>query len=552
MKKNNKRFEDYLITPMTWMYFIGITIFLLLPFVFLIFPEYFNQLGPKNSELPKNLLDLISYLNNYFSQTINFIFYLAVASVFLIFKWMFFFGLNNLRKSFNETIIKLQNYKRNSGTDPDVCNELSDFFKDNKFLGHSWNEFSECIVEEKNKEGNVTCRNTVESDDFFNSEDSLNGSHIWFLNLNFGFFESVPNILTSLGILGTFIGILMGLPDDFNDPDMINMFISGIKTSFGTSVMGLSLGILFSLFERAKFDRITNRIHQISELLDKIFKRKTQQEYLFEIQGKTDEMVGQIKTAITDMTKKVGKSVVEALDGGGIKTAELEEMTRRNIKTRSDNLKENFDLMKEADEEYQKKAKELLKGFKNVGLGLTNANSAINNFSEKMDNSSDHFTDATQTWNQVTENSKEVFKEQKESSDIILTSIEKSSDVIQGLGNLSEGMKDHFTALSQDLKGSLELITEKLTEYSEKTNSGLTKNLETYDEHLGNGVRKLGQSVDGLSEFQTDLQDDLDSIKKTFDKLNILTERFNNLPKIQPEESQEESEEETNKEKSGL
>ncbi|MCG9642086.1 MotA/TolQ/ExbB proton channel family protein [Vibrio sp. Isolate34] len=62
-----------------------------------------------------------------------------------------------------------------------------------------------------------------------------------------GFVASCPNLLTSLGILGTFTGIVVGLMefDPANIDDSITLLLAGLKTAFLTSLVGMFLSILF-------------------------------------------------------------------------------------------------------------------------------------------------------------------------------------------------------------------------------------------------------------------------------------------------------------------
>ena len=66
-----------------------------------------------------------------------------------------------------------------------------------------------------------------------------------------GFIHYTPNLLTSLGILGTFAGIIIGLLD-FNVKDIdgsIGPLLEGLKTAFITSLAGMTLAIIFKLIE---------------------------------------------------------------------------------------------------------------------------------------------------------------------------------------------------------------------------------------------------------------------------------------------------------------
>lgn len=60
------------------------------------------------------------------------------------------------------------------------------------------------------------------------------------------FLEHAPSVLVSLGILGTFIGIVIGLLD-FNAHDIKNSIeglLDGLKTAFITSLTGMSLSLV--------------------------------------------------------------------------------------------------------------------------------------------------------------------------------------------------------------------------------------------------------------------------------------------------------------------
>ena len=66
-----------------------------------------------------------------------------------------------------------------------------------------------------------------------------------------GFVHYAPNMLTSMGILGTFVGIVVGLIGfDVNAIDAsIGTLLAGLKTAFITSLVGILLAILFKSAE---------------------------------------------------------------------------------------------------------------------------------------------------------------------------------------------------------------------------------------------------------------------------------------------------------------
>lgn len=66
-----------------------------------------------------------------------------------------------------------------------------------------------------------------------------------------GFVTGAPNLMTSLGILGTFAGIVVGLMefDPQNIDGSISLLLSGLKTAFLTSLVGMCANIAFKAIE---------------------------------------------------------------------------------------------------------------------------------------------------------------------------------------------------------------------------------------------------------------------------------------------------------------
>src|SRR5690606_34257188 len=69
------------------------------------------------------------------------------------------------------------------------------------------------------------------------------------------FLQYTPTLLTSLGILGTFAGIIIGLLSF--DPDNIDgsiaLLLNGLKTAFITSLAGMALSIAFKALVSSGF-----------------------------------------------------------------------------------------------------------------------------------------------------------------------------------------------------------------------------------------------------------------------------------------------------------
>ena len=88
-----------------------------------------------------------------------------------------------------------------------------------------------------------------------NVEDYINDDTVTHGPGNAGLAELIPSLLTSLGILGTFMGLSRGLSSlNFADSTQLIQgipdLLSGMKFAFGTSVAGISCSLVFNMINR--------------------------------------------------------------------------------------------------------------------------------------------------------------------------------------------------------------------------------------------------------------------------------------------------------------
>lgn len=83
--------------------------------------------------------------------------------------------------------------------------------------------------------------------------------------------EIIPDVLTSLGILGTFIGLVVGLknfePSNYEAMTMsVSSLVDGIKVAFLTSIYGISFSLVFSYGTKAAYASV---MESLRKFLDK-------------------------------------------------------------------------------------------------------------------------------------------------------------------------------------------------------------------------------------------------------------------------------------------
>jgi hypothetical protein len=107
--------------------------------------------------------------------------------------------------------------------------------------------------------------------DYFSFE-SLCSAH-----LNVRFYRQLPAFLTGMGLMFTFLAILIGLSKlhaNGSEIDGIQGLINGLSGKFVTSIVGLACANAFTLLENSLWHRLDNRHRECISLLDEMFPQK--------------------------------------------------------------------------------------------------------------------------------------------------------------------------------------------------------------------------------------------------------------------------------------
>ena len=96
-------------------------------------------------------------------------------------------------------------------------------------------------------------------------------------HLNIRFYRQLPTLMTSLGLLFTFLAILIGLSKlhaNGSQIEGIQGLINGLAGKFVTSVVGLACASLFTLLEGSVWHRLDDQHRACIALLDELFPQK--------------------------------------------------------------------------------------------------------------------------------------------------------------------------------------------------------------------------------------------------------------------------------------
>ena len=182
---------------------------------------------------------MMTFASDLMANLVDILIYAAVATVTLIGVFKCLLPLIGTTRALRRAIRRLQQDAGNRQGTP--------VWQEKRFMGNrlkgSWLRFLQ-NAEQLDRRG-LPC----------NVEDYINDDTVTHGPGNATLAELIPSLLTSLGILGTFMGMVRGLGGlDFSNSDAIiegiPVLLAGMQFAFGTSVAGVSCSILFNMLNR--------------------------------------------------------------------------------------------------------------------------------------------------------------------------------------------------------------------------------------------------------------------------------------------------------------
>ena len=260
--------------------------------------------------------DLLKHLRPDFSQMLNGTTN-GISAWFWLFTALIFFGSLTFLcwhyKSFLKRIRALSSLLEGQSRETlaDSRREILQRAKklDANNIGLLWQEFDESLVLSSDKK---QLFNTIDAEHFFNAKNLATGL------TSSRLLAATPSFLVAIGVLGTFVGLTIGLEGLVGNTTEIetlksgiNKLISGAAVAFMTSVWGvtfsLSLNLIEKLFERSAL----NHIQDLQNKIDFLYPRLPAEQSLVHIAEYSKES----KEALQELHERIGDRLQESING---------------------------------------------------------------------------------------------------------------------------------------------------------------------------------------------------------------------------------------------
>lgn len=225
-----------------------------------------------------------------------------------------------LKRELTEAIKNLKELRQAaSGSQIVDLERIADKVMVGDVLPHLWSEYRETLHPQKGVDADgfertVRYRSTALSEMFFTEQALVDTP------LKTAFFKHLPGILTGIGIIGTFFGLIAGLKsfEVSANADLVRKSLSGLLSSVGDAFI-VSLGaiagaMVFTFLEKTTITQCYGHVEELTQLINSLFDAGAGEEYLSRLVAASETsatQATQLKDALVSEFKQIMAEVTE-------------------------------------------------------------------------------------------------------------------------------------------------------------------------------------------------------------------------------------------------
>ena len=442
-------------------------------------------------------MEFIQFCKMFFSQTINWAFIVAFVTTFLLYKYHF---VKPLDARYKEIETYLDILKKYNPQNVNVYFEsLSQEMENSDLIKGIWRKYQRTLISIPGKDG-LEKYSTVESESYFSVAAFTEG-------MKGGLWSGLAGTFTGIGILGTFIGLTIGLAGvDTSSTGALSSSISGLlggmSTAFVTSIFGIVSAIVFGVWHSQNMKRFGDAASRFTDALDQVFIRKSVEEILLEELAESREQRAAMEQLSTDMAISICDHLPDVLDQLAEK---MDSAMKGNLDTMLAGLSERQDKQTEQLMQISSNTSSLVSGCfdqlgdvlkKGVGQGaeelgnsLKNLSSDIASLAEGIRDILDRSTKASSEANQKT-------------LDALNEAISKMNETMEGMANKQTEETDkniqRMTALMEEMKTTMKDIFDEMSASAKEQRTEIGKIAKDSADQTKENLSAINASVKEL------------------------------------------------------
>lgn len=218
-----------------------------------------------------------------------------------------------LSRELKQSLTALLAIRSNIKGDITELDEIGEKAMSGPALSHLWSEYRKTLHPQKRADEDgqiqlVRWRSTALAESFFTEQAVVES------RLKTEYFKHLPGILTGLGIIGTFLGLIKGLIhfDVSIDPakaqEQLRGLVNSVGHAFFVSASAIGLAMLFTWIEKSLVTARCRQVEQLREVIDSLFQGGAGEEYLERLAVSSENAAtqsAQIKDALVADLKEI-------------------------------------------------------------------------------------------------------------------------------------------------------------------------------------------------------------------------------------------------------
>ena len=458
-------------------------------------------------------MEFIQFCKMFFSQTINWVFIVAFVATFLLYKYHF---VKPLDARYKEIETYLDILKKYNPQNVNVYFEsLSQEMENSDLIKGIWRKYQRTLISIPGNDG-LEKYSTVESESYFSVAAFTEG-------MKGGLWSGLAGTFTGIGILGTFIGLTIGLAGvDTSSTGALSSSISGLlggmSTAFVTSIFGIVSAIVFGVWHSQNMKRFGDAASRFTDALDQVFIRKSVEEILLEELAESRAQRAAMEQLSTDMAISICDHLPDVLDQLAEK---MDSAMKGNLDTMLVGLSERQDKQTEQLMQISSNTSSLVSGGfdqlgdvlkKGVGQGaeelgnsLKNLSSDIASLAEGIRDILDRSTKASSEANQKT-------------LDALNEAISKMNETMEGMANKQTEETDkniqRMTALMEEMKTTMKDIFDEMAASVKEQRTEIGKIAKDSADQTKENLGAINASV---KELMAEIADQMQQMQSMMD-----------------------------------
>jgi DNA anti-recombination protein RmuC len=373
--------------------------------------------------------------------------------------------------------------EKGTSIDDETYHEIDEYFMSKPDFAYSWREFSEVIIKVDGR-----FHNSIQAEHFFTHSSVIRTGP----TMIGAWHSSIPGILTGLGLLGTFVALLLGLAQlhvsETQQVEGIEEFINALSGKFTSSIAGLVMAILYTSCERISVSNLDKYLYDLQHSINENFKRITPEMLLHYSLNEIKAQRVAMDSLASDMAEQINTGIQQSIN------PEISKMI-----TAIEHLNQTTEKLKNLNTESLNKTLEALTGIKNQS-----SDAIVQALHSMMDEFRTTLTGTAS--NELTELSQSLAK-----ASTFLETMDTKNQQMEGrmdqlLNQLSEGMvnqQSQFGSHAQELAQTMAGLITRMEDSSNQSVDVMQRRIEEMLQKNAGWSAQLQAQMQGMAEAMT-------------------------------------------------